>query len=63
MVTLRLNGGNTITMFVDVVDIIKIPLHEARDRLATVVDCFRALNAGGVLAVSEFPFPEDVILR
>ena len=38
---------------------INISLHEARDKVATVVNCFRALNAGGMLAVSEFPFPED----
>lgn len=34
-------------------------LHEARDKLATVVNCFRALNPDGMLVVSEFPFPED----
>ena len=27
---------------------INISLHEARDKLATVVNCFRALNAGGI---------------
>jgi ubiquinone/menaquinone biosynthesis C-methylase UbiE len=36
-----------------------ISLHEARDKPATVVNCYRALNAGGMLAVSELPFPED----
>ncbi len=38
---------------------INISLHEARDKPATVVNCYRALNAGGMLAVSELPFPED----
>ena len=48
---LELDGGHDVA-------VINISLHEARDIERAVERCLAALDPGGTLLVSEFPFPE-----